>query len=189
MNKKQDLTEICIEHTTAYQGKFLSLERDSVRLPDGKTAFREYLCHPGAVAVLALTPERDLLLERQYRYPAGDEFIEVPAGKIDPQEPPFETAKRELMEETGYEAEEWVELGEAYPCIGYSNERIVYFVAKNLIQRQRQLDEGEFLEVMAVPLDEVRMMALDGRIKDSKTLVGLYWFEAYLKGSLPGKQH
>lgn len=184
---KLDLTETRIEGETAYQGKFLALQRDTVRLPDGKTTYREFLRHPGAVAVLALTADGELILERQFRYPAGLEFIEVPAGKIDPQEPPLETGKRELFEETGFRAAKWHFLGTAYPCIGYSDEQIHYYVAEELTSDQRQLDEGEFLEVTTVPLDEVRQMALDGRINDSKTLTGLYWLDAYLGGQLTGE--
>ena len=182
-----DLTESKVDGELVYQGKFLALQRDTVRLPDGKTTFREFLHHPGAVAVLALTEDGRLILERQYRYPAGREFIEVPAGKIDPNEPPLVTGQRELFEETGYRAERWRFLGTAYPCIGYSDERIHYYLAEGLVADQRQLDDGEFLEVLTLPLDEVRRMALDGRINDSKTLTALYWLEAYLNGSLPGE--
>ncbi|WP_241499284.1 NUDIX domain-containing protein [Chromobacterium sphagni] len=118
-----DLLEKKLTSELVYQGSFLNVHKDQVALPDGKEAQREYIVHPGAVAILALTPQRELVLERQYRYPAGREFIEIPAGKIDSGEPPEATARRELLEETGYRAANWTYLGTAHPCIGYSNEK------------------------------------------------------------------
>jgi len=182
-----DLLETPLEEAVAYRGKFLTLRRDAVRLPDGQRTEREFLLHPGAVAVLALTADRQLVMERQYRYPAGREFIEIPAGKIDPNEAPAVTGERELFEETGYQAARWTFLGTAHPCIGYSNEVIHYFLAEELTENERQLDEGEFLEVLTLPVAEVVAMSLDGRITDSKTIVGLHWLAAYLSGSLKGE--
>nr|WP_233160484.1 NUDIX hydrolase [Aquitalea sp. ASV11] len=155
-------------------------------LPDGAEASREYILHPGAVAILALTADRQLVLERQYRYPAGREFVEIPAGKIDPDEAPALTARRELLEETGYRAGRWLHLGTAYPCIGYSNEQISYYLAEDLELGERELDEGEFLEVFTLPLEQVMQMALSGEICDSKSIVGLHWLAAHLDGRLPG---
>ncbi|WP_239690891.1 NUDIX domain-containing protein [Chromobacterium sphagni] len=169
-----------------YQGSFLNVHKDQVALPDGKEAQREYIVHPGAVAILALTPQRELVLERQYRYPAGREFIEIPAGKIDSGEPPEATARRELLEETGYRAANWTYLGTAHPCIGYSNEKISYYLAQDLILSERRLDEGEFLEVLTLPLDTAMDMALTGGICDSKSIVGLHWLAAYLSGRMRG---
>lgn len=181
-----DLTEKKLDSALVYEGKFLKVHKDSVSLPDESTSFREYILHPGAVAVLALTNNGELIMERQYRYPAGREFIEIPAGKIDPNEPPEQTAKRELLEETGYLASKWTYLGTAHPCIGYSNEKISYYLAEELTLTKRQLDEGEFLEVLTVPLDEVTAMSLDGGVCDSKTIVGLYWLRAFVEGKLDG---
>ncbi|MDN0076356.1 NUDIX hydrolase [Crenobacter sp. SG2303] len=179
-----ELVETPLEETVSFRGKFLTLRRDTVRLPDGQRTEREFLLHPGAVAVLALTEDRQLVMERQYRYPVGQEFIEIPAGKIDPDEDPAVTGERELFEETGFQAERWTFLGTAHPCIGYSNEVIHYYLAEQLTQTERQLDDGEFLEVLTMPLSEVLTMSLDGRITDSKTIVGLHWLTAYLSGSL-----
>jgi ADP-ribose pyrophosphatase len=182
-----ELVETPLEEVVSYRGKFLTLRRDKVRLPDGQQAEREYLLHPGAVAVLALTEDRQLVMERQYRYPIGQEFIEIPAGKIDQDESPVVTGERELYEETGYQAARWTFLGTAHPCIGYSNEVIHYFLAEELSLAERQLDDGEFLEVLTLPLAQVLTMSLDGRITDSKTIVGLHWLTAYLSGSLKGE--
>lgn len=182
-----DLTEKQLDSEQVFDGRFLKVQRDTVSLPDGGTALREFIRHPGAVAVLALTDDGQLVMERQYRYPAAQTFIEIPAGKIDPQEPPADTARRELLEETGYQASQWRFLGKAYPCIGYADELIHYYLATGLQLCERQLDEGEFLEVMLLPVDEVFAMSLDGRISDSKTLVGLHWLAAWQKGNLAGE--
>lgn len=179
-----DLTEKKLTGEQVYTGGFIKVQLDRVSLPDGKTAWREYIHHPGAVAVLALLDDGQLLLERQYRYPAGRTFLEIPAGKIDPQEAPLQTAQRELLEETGYRAANWFYLGKAYPCIGYADEVIHYYLATSLHAGERQLDEGEFLEVLTVPLSEVMAMTLDGRINDSKSLVGLHWLAAWQRGEL-----
>ena len=176
-----DLQESCIESECVYQGGFLHVRRDSVRLPDGGSSVREYLTHPGAVAVLALTDRGNLILERQYRYAAGREFIELPAGKIDQGEAILQTGQRELLEETGFVASEWLHLTTAWPCIGYANERIEYFLARGLTQQQQALEHGEFLEVFELPLEEAIAWIRQGKINDSKTIVGLFWLEKYLK--------
>lgn len=175
-----DLQESCIESNIVYEGGFLHVRRDSVRLPDGGTSVREYLTHPGAVAVLALTDSGNLIMERQYRYAAGREFIEIPAGKIDQGEAILQTGQRELLEETGYVASEWQHLTTAWPCIGYANERIEYFLARGLTLLKPSLDHGEFLEVFELPLDEAIAWIRQGKINDSKTIVGLFWLEKYL---------
>lgn len=179
-----DLTEKRLAGEQVFNGGFIKVQRDNVSLPDGSEAWREYIRHPGAVAVLALDENNYLVLERQFRYPAGQTFIEIPAGKIDPQEPPLETARRELLEETGYQAKNWFYLGKAYACIGYSDEVIHYYLATGLQAGERQLDQGEFLEVIHQPLAEVMAMTLDGRLNDSKSLVGLFWLAAWQRGEL-----
>lgn len=179
-----DLTEKKLTGEQVFAGGFLKVQRDVVRLPDGSGAWREYIHHPGAVAVLALDEDGRLLLERQFRYPLARTFIEIPAGKIDPQEDPLQTARRELREETGYSARDWFYLGKAYPCIGYSDEVIHYYLATGLSAGEQQLDAGEFLELQRLPLAEVMAMTLDGRICDSKSLVGLLWLAAWQRGEL-----
>lgn len=182
-----DLTEKTLSSEQVFNGGFIKVSRDAVSLPDGSSAVREYIRHPGAAAVLALTDDGRLVMERQYRYPAGREFLEIPAGKLDPAELPHDTARRELLEETGYVASQWRYLGKAWPCIGYADEVIHYYLATGLQLQQRQLDEGEFLEVLLLPLDEVQQMALSGEIADSKTIVGLHWLAAWQQGKLAGE--
>jgi ADP-ribose pyrophosphatase len=178
---EMDLTEKQLASELIYNGGFLEIRKDSVSLPDGSTSTREYLVHPGAVVMLALLDNGNLVLERQYRYPPRQEFIELPAGKIDQGEDILVTAQRELLEETGYVAGEWVHLTSAFPCIGYSNERLEYFVARGLTQRERQLDEGEFLEVFELSLGEAIEWIRLGKITDGKTIIGLFWLEKHLK--------
>lgn len=180
MKKGMDLTETQVDSELVYAGGFLQVHKDKARLPDGSVHFREYVKHPGAVAILALLDNGNLIMERQYRYAPGREFIEIPAGKIDAGEDILLTAQRELLEETGYEAREWQHLTTAWPCIGMSNERLEYFVARGLSYKGHQLDEGEFLEVFELPLAEALDWIRAGKISDSKTIVGLFWLEKTL---------
>jgi len=177
-----DLKETQLETALVYQGSFMQVHKDRVRLPDGAESSREYITHPGAVAVLALLGNGNLLLERQYRYPPQREFIELPAGKIDHGEDTLLTAQRELLEETGYVASEWQHLTTAWPCIGYANERMEYYVARGLTHQGRNLDDGEFLEVFDLPLAEAIEWIRLGKINESKTIVGLFWLEKHLNG-------
>ena len=176
-----DLKETLIDGAVVYQGGFMQVRRDRVRLPDGAEASREYIVHPGAVAVLALLDNGNLIMERQYRYSAQREFFEIPAGKIDHGEGILVTGQRELLEETGYLADEWIHLTTTWSCIGYSDERIEYFLARGLTRKQSNLDEGEFLEVFELPLAEAMEWLRQGKINESKTIVGLLWLEKYLK--------
>jgi ADP-ribose pyrophosphatase len=177
-----DFTEKKIASRTAYRGGLLQVNEDEVELPGGGRACREYVVHPGAALILPLFDDGSVLLERQYRYPAGDHFYELPAGKFDPGEPGLETAKRELLEETGYAAAEWRALGKLFPCIGYSNEVIEFFLARKLEFRgAQQLDEGEFLETLRLPLQEAVDWVRSGRINDVKTMLGLLMAEKVLR--------
>ena len=180
MAEKKDLTEHFVAGDLVYDGALLKVRRDQVRLPDGSPGVREYIRHPGAVAIVALFEDGSVLLERQFRYPAGAHFYELPAGKLEPDEPPLETARRELQEETGYVAAEWRELGRVHPCVGYSNETIDFFLARKLEFKGAQLDEGEFLETLRLPLAEGLDWIRRGRISDTKTILGLFWAEKIL---------
>ena len=171
----KDLEERRISGEVVFEGRLLKVHRDRVRLPDGGEAVREYIKHPGAVAIVALFDDGRVLLERQFRYPLGRSFIEIPAGKLEPGEEHLETGKRELLEETGYVAAAWRKLGLIHNAIGYSDEKIEIWLARGLQLRQQALAEGEFLEVFSLPLKEAQAMARDGRISDVKTIVGLLW--------------
>ncbi len=175
-----DLVETCIESKAVYDGCLLHARRDTVRLPDGAVSIREYITHPGAVAVLALLDNGNLIMERQYRYGPGREFYEIPAGKIDHNEDTLITGKRELLEETGYTATDWVHLTTTWPCIGYADEKIEYYLARGLTMQGRNLDDGEFLEVFELSLTEAIDWIRQGKINDSKTIIGIFWLEKYL---------
>lgn len=163
-----------------FQGRLLNVFRDEVRLPDGKSGVREYIKHPGAVLVIPVCDDGRLIFERQFRYPLRRAFLELPAGKLDPDEDILACARRELQEETGYEGDDWRHLGVMHPCIGYSNERIEIFLAKGLKHVGHAWDEGEFLEIVYLTLDEARAAVFDGRITDSKTITALFWAEREL---------
>ena len=170
-----------LESTQLYRGRLLDVRLDRVRLPDGSEATREYVKHQGAAVVIPVLDNGALLFERQYRYPLRQVFYEFPAGKIDPGEEAFATAKRELLEETGYTAQTWRHLGVMHPCVGYSDERIEIFLANGLQQQTAQrLDHGEFLEVFEMSLENALNAVQQGRITDAKTITGLFWAEKIL---------
>lgn len=184
----KDLSERRLSSSLVYDGKLLKVRSDTVRLPDGGTAEREWIEHPGAVAVIALTDSGELVMERQHRYSLGRDMIEIPAGKIDPGEDPLATAKRELQEETGYTAAQWRHAATIHIAIGYSNERIEIYFAKGLKQHVAKLDDEEFLEVFTLPLATALAWVREGKITDAKTLAGLFWAEKILDGAwaIPG---
>ncbi len=176
----KDLSEHFVSGEEVFSGKLLRVRRDLVRLPDGNQSVREYVRHPGAVVMVALFEDGRVLLERQFRYPHGRDFIELPAGKLEPGEPHLETAQRELLEETGYVASDWRRLGVLHPSVGYTDEAIELFLAKGLTKREARLDDGEFLEVLEVPFAEAIAMVRDGRITDAKSIAGLLWVKSFL---------
>ncbi len=176
---KEDLSEHFVSGESVFAGRLLDVRRDTVRMPDGAQATREYIRHPGAVAVLAFTEAGNVVLERQYRYALARDFLEIPAGKIEPGEGLLESAKRELLEETGYVAREWQRLTTIHNAIGYSDEAIDLYAARGLVKHKQALDEEEFLEVIELPFAEAIAMIRDGRITDVKTTVALMWIEAF----------
>jgi ADP-ribose pyrophosphatase len=183
--KDSHLRESGMASEEVFSGKLLHVRRDTVRLPDGKEATREFVTHPGAVIMIAELPNGKLLFERQFRYPLDRVFLELPAGKIHPGEDTLLTAQRELQEETGYVAHDWHYLGVIHPCIGYSDERIEIFFARGLTHVGHALDDGEFLEVHELGLAEAIEAVRDGRLTDGKSVAGLLWAERVLDGRWP----
>src|SRR3954467_9889709 len=185
----KDLTEHFVSGEKVFDGDLLKVYKDVVRLPDGSSGAREYIRHPGAVAIVPLFDDGSVLLERQFRYPHKREFIEVPAGKLEAGEPHLETAKRELLEETGYSAAEWRRLGVIHTAIAYTNEGIDLFVAsKREKRRAAQLDAGEFIETLIVRFDEALAMVRDGRITDAKSVAALLWVQLLHEPGSPRKR-
>ena len=176
MSHDQHLIESEISSESVFKGVLLDVRKDRVLLPNGKESVREYIAHPGAVVILAFLPNGNLLFERQFRYPLRRVFLELPAGKIDPGESIIDTARRELLEETGYTASDWEYLGVMHPCIGYSDERIEIFEARGLhLAGEKQLDHNEFLDVVEVSPEEARQAVWNGQITDAKTITALFW--------------
>lgn len=165
----RDLTEHRLDSRTAYQGKLLTVNEDTVCLPDGGTSRREYIVHPGAAVIIAVPDNNTVIMERQYRYAMNAHVYELPAGKIDRGEHPLDTAKRELFEETGYRARVWRHLVTTHPVVGYSNERIELYLARDLEQVGARLDSREFLDVFSLGLAEAIDWVRNGSITESKT--------------------
>lgn len=179
------LAETTLEQRIVFEGKFLKVRYDLARLPDGSTATREFVVHPGAAAMIPIGSDDRILVERQYRYAMGAVHVEIPAGKIDAGEDSLQTAKRELLEETGYHANQWGFLTRIHPAIGFSNEVMDLYLARDLELRERSLDAGEFLEIDWVTLgwlmDELRAH----RLPDVKTQLAVHWLERLFAGQWP----
>lgn len=185
MSKPQpllDLNETLVSSRNVFDGELLHVYQDQVRMPDGKIKVREYIAHPGAVVIIPLLENNEVVLERQHRYPLHRDFYELPAGKIDPGEEPLQCAKRELLEETGFEAASWRHLTTLHPCIGYSDEKLIYYLAKELVFQGANPDEGEHLELFTLSVTTALEWVKEGRITDNKTVSGLFWAEKVLRG-------
>jgi ADP-ribose pyrophosphatase len=177
------LIEIQTSSVTVYKGNFLTVMRDGIRLPDGKSATREYIDHPGAVMIIPLLDDGRVLLERQYRYPIGQVMIEFPAGKLDAGEDPLACAARELREETGYTVREFFFITRIHPVISSSTEVIDIYLARGLTAGPSDLDDGEFLETFKVEVRTLLDWVRSGKVSDVKTIIGTFWLEKLLSGS------
>ena len=167
------------------KGNFLEVRRDDVQLPDGSAATREYVVHPGAVAIVPMLDDGRLVMERQFRYPVGRVLLEFPAGKIDPGESTLACAQRELIEETGYRAREWAFAGVWHNAAAYSTEGIEIWFARGLSLGERRLDPGEFIELCLMSEPELDRCAAAGQLSDMKTLIGLMWLQKWRAGLWP----
>lgn len=177
------LIEHRIKSELVHQGNFLQLRLDTVRLPHGGEATREYVVHPGAVVVIGLLDDGQVLLERQFRYPVGQVMTEFPAGKLDAGETPLFCAQRELLEETGYRAREWAYAGPLHLAIGYSTEVIHVFFARGLTAGERQLDADEFLDVCSMTPEQLLDGVRTGQVTDAKTLSCCVWLQNVQSGA------
>ena len=170
MDKFETLTEVRTGSEEIFDGIILHVFKDTVELPNGNPATREVIRHVGAVGIVPLTDDGRVIVERQFRYPLNRVITEIPAGKLDSlTEDRLCAAKRELEEETGYTATDWLDLGDYYPAAAYCDERITLYLARGLSLGQRHLDEDEFLNFEAVPLEDLVAQIMDGTITDGKT--------------------
>lgn len=181
----ESLLERRVSSREVYRGGFLRVHQDTVRLPDGAHAQREYVVHPGAVVIIPLLGEEGnwrVVLERQYRYPVQQVIVEFPAGKLDAGEQALSCARRELREETGFSATKWARAGQLHPLVAYSDEAIDIWFARGLTAGARHLDEGEFLDVFDAPVEQLMAWCRDGTITDAKTIIGAFWLQQWLSG-------
>ena len=178
-----ELREVQIASEKIYTGKILDFYKDTVRLPNGHSASRELVRHNGAVAIVPLLPDGRVIIEHQYRYPHDEVIVEIQAGKLDgPDEPLEEAARRELQEETGFTARELIPMGPFYPTAAYSSETIWLYLAQGLSAGEQKLDDDEFQNVEAVPLEDLVQDILAGKVPNGKTQAAVLRAWAMVKG-------
>ena len=171
-SERKRLCEKQIASEDIFDGIILHVKRDTVALPNGNTSVREVIRHIGAVCVIPVNEKNEVVVERQYRYPLDRVILEIPAGKLDaPDEDRLSAIQRELREETGYTADEWIPLGDFHPAPAYSDEYISMYLARRLHKGTQDLDADEFLDVYSVPLSELVEDVMAGKISDAKTQV------------------
>ncbi|MEA5004626.1 MAG: NUDIX hydrolase [Christensenella sp.] len=173
-----EMKETTLSSESIYDGAIINVEKDTVRLPDGNTSIREVVRHPGGVSVCAIDHDLNVYFVRQFRYPFGTVLLELPAGKIDPEENPYDAALRELKEETGLVATDMISLGQIYSSVGFCDEVIHMYMAVSVEQREQCLDAGEFVKVEKIPIAEAVQMVIRGEITDAKTVASL--LKAYI---------
>ena len=184
-----DFTEKTLTQEYQFKGRIIKCPTDTALLPDGTECYREVCEHPGGVGVLPITKEGEVILVRQFRYPYGETLLEIPAGTLDhgPDEDPAGCAVRELKEETGFTAGRMVALGKSYPSPGFLTEILHAYCALDLVPGESQPDEGEFVEVVRLPIREVERQIASGELCDGKTMIAMY--RARLLGLLDGFDH
>ncbi|MBP1737018.1 MAG: ADP-ribose pyrophosphatase [Oscillospiraceae bacterium] len=176
-----DLTENTLESKLEYQGHIVTVRTDRVTLPNGGTATREVVSHPGGVAVVPLMEDGTVLMVRQYRYAFSQVLLEIPAGKLNPGEEPLPAAMRELEEEAGVVPEELIDLGAIYPSPGFCDETLYLYLAKGLTRTFCHPDDDEFLEVEAIPLDALIGQIMRNELSDAKSVAALLKTHLFLK--------
>lgn len=181
-----DLEEKRLASELVFDGRLLKLYRDKVGLPNGGTSEREFVHHPGGVAAVAINGDGEVYLERQFRYPYHKVVTEIPAGKLEPEEDPFVAVRRELKEEIGATAGRWDDLGYMMPSVGYTDEILHLFLARELSFGETHLDKDEFLECFTLPFEEALAQAADGRINDGKTVAALFRAERIMREETDG---
>ncbi len=172
--------EKTIESETLYKGKVVTLRLDKVQLENNNTAMREIVCHNGGSCVIAMNDQKEIYLIKQYRHAFEKEILELPAGKLEIGEDPFEAAKRELKEETGIQAENYYDLGVSLPTVGYCSEKIYIYGATKLTQQEQSLDPDEFVTLIKLPFEQCVSMVMSGEIEDAKTVIGILKFKNLL---------
>lgn len=177
-----DYTEKTLRRVNTLKGIIVDVEEDMIELPNGKITMREVVRHPGGVCVAAVAEDGTVAMVRQFRYPFRAHLWELPAGKLEPGEEPLPAAKRELSEETGLEADSWIDLGALYATPGYCTETLHLYLATGLHQGKAHPDPNEFLDVARVPLAELIRRIENGEIRDAKTVVGALRAERILRG-------
>ena len=166
-------TETMLESKEIFNGRVIRVTLDTVRLENGNTSTREVVHHHGGACILPVDDQGNVYMVRQFRYAMGEEIWELPAGKLEAGEDPFEAAKRELAEECGVTAGRYTDLGCLYPTVGYDSEKIYIWAARDLTATGQHLDPDEFLDVVTLPFDKVLAMVMSGEIKDSKTVAAV----------------
>ncbi len=178
-----DLTEKTINSEIKFEGKIIDVRIENVELPNGNTGYREFVDHPGGVGIVAITNDNKILMVKQYRKAVEKEILEIPAGKLEKGEDPPECGKRELEEETGYKANEFVYLGYLYPSPGFANETTHLYLARDLYKGKVNPDEDEFLDIFEISTEEIYSSIMKNEINDAKTIIGFFKAMEYVKNN------